>query len=139
MPQKNPYGFDRSFLPNPCDALYQDAEISKLPHIQELVELAQGMEDQLSGDFDLDFLLFQIADNSLAFVKSGLIFFKIKALRLYSGVCGTFKQFCAQKLGYSTWYVNRIIHYLTYKINNKQQQQWFIFFTLSKVTVTEKN
>ncbi len=27
--------------------------------------------------------------------------------------------------------------YLPYKINNKQQQQWFIFFTLSKITITQ--
>ena len=26
--------------------------------------------------------------------------------------------------------------YLSYKNNNKQQQQWFIFFTLSKITMT---
>ena len=110
MTQQNPYSFDRSFLPNPCDALYQDdVEISELPHIQELVQLAFDLEDQLSGDFNLEFLMFQIADNSLAFVKSGLIYFKIKALKLYSGVCKTFKQFCNEKLGYSVWQVNNQI------------------------------
>ena len=108
MTQQNPYSFDRSFLPNPCDALYQDdVEISKSPQIQELVQLAYDLEDRLSGDFNLDFLLFQIFDNSLAFVKTGLIMFKIKSLKLYSGISGTFKQFCQEKLGYSVWQVNR--------------------------------
>ncbi len=110
MPQKNPYSFNRGFLPNPCDALYQDdVQISKSPHIQEFVQLAHDLEDEISGGFNLDFLMFQVADNSLAFAKSGLIFFKIKSLKLYSGVCKTFKQFCNEKLGYSTWYINRMI------------------------------
>lgn len=34
--------------------------------------------------------------------------------------------------------INADLNYLTYKINNKQQQQWFIFFTLSKITITHK-
>ena len=110
MPQKNPYSFNLSFLPNPCDALYQDdVEISKSAHVQELVQLAHDLEDQLSGDFNLDFLLFQIADNSLAFVKTGLLFFKIKYFKLFKSVCGTFKQFCQEKLGYSVWQVNNQI------------------------------
>ncbi len=110
MAQKNPYNFNLSFLPNPCDALYQDdVEISKLPHIQELVELPQDMEDQISGDFNLDFVLFKIFDNSLAFVKTGLLCFKIKYFKLFKSVCGTCKQFRQEKLGYSTWYANRMI------------------------------
>ena len=38
----------------------------------------------------------------------------------------------------ATIFVDRDADYLTYKINNKQQQQWFIFFTLTKVTITQK-
>ena len=35
--------------------------------------------------------------------------FKIKSLRLYKQTCRTFKQFCQEHLGYSTWQVNRNI------------------------------
>ena len=45
--------------------------------------------------------------------------------------------FCCQQKN-CNYTANADFVYLTYKINNKQQQQWFIFFTLSKVTITYK-
>lgn len=107
---KNPYHTQRGFLPNPMNALYdEDAEISDAKHIQEIVKLARSLEDEIAGGFDLDSLLFQIKDNTLGFLKNGLIAFKIKSLKLYDGVSRTFKQFCQEKLGYSVWQVNRNI------------------------------
>ncbi len=107
---RNPYPTQRGFLPNPMNALYdEDAEISDAVHIQQIVNLASELEDEIAGGFDLDSLLFQIKDNSLGFVKNGLIAFKIKSLKLYEGVSRTFKQFCQDVLGYSVWQVNRLI------------------------------
>ena len=107
---RNPYSTQRGFLPNPMDALYdEDAEISDAVHIQEIVKLAHNLEDEIAGGFDLNSLLCQIKNNSLGFLKNGLIFFKIKSLKLYEGVCRTFKQFCQEKVGYSVWQVNRLI------------------------------
>ncbi len=110
MKKKNPYHTQRGFLPNPMNALYdEDAEISDAVHIQEIVKLARSLEDEIAGGFDLNSLLCQIKNNSLGFLKNGLIFFKIKTLKLYEGVCRTFKQFCQEKVGYSVWQVNRLI------------------------------
>ena len=107
---KNPYKTARGFLPNPMNALYEeDAEISEAKHIQELVQLAHDLENEIAGGFDLGSLLFQIKDNSLGFVKNGKIAFKIKTLKLYEGVSRTFKQFCQEQLGYSSWYIDRLI------------------------------
>ncbi len=110
MKKKNPYPTQRGFLPNPMNALYdEDAEISDAKHIQQIVKLAHNLEDEIAGGFDLGSLLFQIKDNSLGFLKNGMIAFKIKSLKLYKGVSRTFKQFCQEQLGYSVWQVNRLI------------------------------
>ncbi len=110
MKKKNPYHTQRGFLPNPMNALYdEDAEISDAVHIQEIIKLAHNLENEIAGGFDLNSLLCQIKNNSLGFLRNGLIFFKIKSLKLYEGVCRTFKQFCQEKVGYSVWQVNRLI------------------------------
>lgn len=108
--KKNPYQTKSGFLPNPANPLYQDdIEISDNPEIQELVQLAQDLEDGISGDFDLSFLTNQIKNDSLSFARIGLIAFKIKSMRLFKKVARTFKQFCEEHIGYSVWYVNRLI------------------------------
>ncbi len=108
---RNPYSVSRGFLPNPMNALYEeDAEISDAKHIQEIFTLARSLEDEIAGGFDLGSLIFQIKDNTLGFLKNGMISFKIKSLKLYEGVSRTFKQFCQEQLGYSVWQVNRLIN-----------------------------
>lgn len=106
----NPYKIKPGFLPNPSDPLYQDdIEISDAPEIQELVQFATDTEDSIEGDFDLEYLTFQIKNDSLNYVRQGLIFFKIKSLRLFKKVSKTFKEFCQTHTRYSVWYANRLI------------------------------
>ena len=108
--KKNPYSTKKGFLPNPANPLYQDdIEISDNPEIQELCQLAHDLEDGIEGDFDLNFLITEIKNNSLSFCRIGIIAFKVKSLKLYKKVAKTFKQFCEEQIGYSVWYVNRLI------------------------------
>ena len=105
----NPYKINPNYLPNPVDPLYQLENISDADHIQNLIEEAANLESQIAGDFDLDELIGKIKINTLGYVKNGLLAFKIKSLRLYKQSCRTFKQFCQEHLGLSTWQVNRNI------------------------------
>ena len=105
----NPYTRNPNYLPNPVDPLYQIENISDADHIQDIVEEAARLESQIAGDFDLDELVCKIKINTLGYVKNGLIAFKIKSLRLYKNTHRTFKQFCQERLGLSTWQVNRNI------------------------------
>ena len=105
----NPYTSNPNYLPNPIDPLYQLENISDADHVQNLVEEAARLESQIAGDFDLDELVGKIKINTLGYVKNGLLAFKIKSLRLYKQSCRTFKQFCQEHLGLSTWQVNRNI------------------------------
>ncbi len=108
--KKNPYKTKQGFLPNPANCLYQDdIKISDKPEIQELVHLASDLEDEISGGFDIEFLTFQIKNNTLSFIKTGLVAFKVKSLKLYKKVAKTFKEYCEKHIGYSVWYVNRLI------------------------------
>ena len=105
----NPYTPNPNYLPNPTDPLYQIENISSADHVQNLVEEAARLESQIAGDFDLDELVGKIKINTLGYVKNGLMAFKIKSLRLYKQSYRTFKQFCQEHLGLSTWQVNRNI------------------------------
>ena len=105
----NPYKTNPNYLPNPADPLYQLENFSESDHVQNLVEEAARLESQIAGDFDLDELVGKIKINTLGYVKNGLMAFKIKSLRLYKQTCRTFKQFCQEHLGLSTWQVNRNI------------------------------
>lgn len=60
----------------------------KTPFIQELNQYAIDLEDQISGEFDLNHLIFEFANNQLAFVRNGLILAKIKFLKLYKNYGG---------------------------------------------------
>ena len=134
----NPYTRNPNYLLNPFNALYQDNTLlSNKPEIQELNQYALDLEDQIPGDFNLNYLTFEFAYNQLGFVRNGLLLAKIKFFKLYKNYGdGTFASFCKLQLRKQRWQINDTINYLTYKNNNKQQQQWFIFFTLSKVIIT---
>lgn len=64
---KNPYKTDSSILANPFDFLYQqnDTGISADDAIQELIDYATELEDQIEGDFNLGSLVFEIRNNAL--------------------------------------------------------------------------
>jgi hypothetical protein len=108
---KNSYKTDTTILANPFDFLYQqsDAGISQDDAIEELIDYAIGLEDQIEGDFNLDYLVFEIRNNTLSFVRTGLIAFKIKALKLYKNHFGSFENFCIKALGVTHWQINRTI------------------------------
>ena len=105
----NLYTLNPNYLPNPADPLYQLENVSESDHVQNLVEEAARLESLIAADFDLDELTDKFKINTLGYVKNGLIAFKIKSLRLYKQSCRTFKQFCQEHLGLSTWQVNRNI------------------------------
>lgn len=105
----NLYKTNPKYLPNPADPLYQLENVSDSDHIQDIIDEASHLESQIAGDFDLDELVGKIKINTLGYVKNGLMAFKIKSLRLYRQSCRTFKQFCEERLGLSTWQVNRNI------------------------------
>ncbi len=112
MPKlKDPYKIDRSFLTPPTQSLYQeyDGEISQLDWIPDLLEDAVELDNNISGDFDLDYLKFRIYSNEYAFIRTGLIAFKIKAFKLYRGVAKSFKKFCEDHLHKTHWMVDRLI------------------------------
>lgn len=108
---KNPYKKDPTLLASPFDFLYQrsDAGISSDDAIQKLIDYAIELDDQIAGNFDLRTLVFDIRNNSLSFVRIGLIAFKIKSLKLYKKEYGSFRMFCVQALGITHWQINRTI------------------------------
>lgn len=96
---------------NPFNPLYQgDTELSSLPELLEIDEYARGLEEQIEGDFDLDYLRFEIFNNRYGFVKNGLILAKIKFLKLYKSIEGcTFESFCKDYLHRQRWQINDTI------------------------------
>lgn len=108
---KDHYKANPALLASPFDFLYykNDVEISQDDAIQELIEYAVGLEDLIEGDFNLGSLIFEVRNNALSFVRTGLIAFKIKALKLYKNQFGSFRSFCTEALGVTHWQINRTI------------------------------
>ncbi len=120
MPKtKDPYKIEtfgsrcrvRSFLASPFRHLYQDndVEISQASHIQELIEVAQNLDSQIEGDFDLNYLVFQVLDYRLGYVKIGLIAAKVKFLKLYQNIGTSFHRFCQEYFHRGADYLNLLI------------------------------
>jgi hypothetical protein len=107
----NYYKPNPRYLANPFDHIYQDndVEVSNRPEIQELQDLAIHLEDQIEGDFDLEFLTFEIRNNQLAFVRTGLIAAQIKFKKLYKETHANFDHYCRDKLGLSYWQIDDTI------------------------------
>lgn len=105
------YKIDSRYLANPLDHLYNynDVEISNRPEIQELQDLALDLSDKIEGDFDLEFLTFQIKHNQLAFARTGLIAAQIKFKKLYKKTHRNFDHYCREKLGVSYWQIDDTI------------------------------
>ncbi|MDJ0648559.1 MAG: hypothetical protein QNJ60_07595 [Xenococcaceae cyanobacterium MO_188.B19] len=102
---------NKKYLLNPFNTLYQDnILLSKRPEIQELNQYAIDLEDRIPGELDLNYLIFEFANNQLAFVRNGLLLAKIKFLKLYKNYGdGTFAGFCKQQLRKQRWQINDTI------------------------------
>ena len=102
---------NKKYLHNPFDALYQDNTLlSNKPEIQELNQYALDLEDQIAGDFNLQYLTFEFAYNQLGFVRNGLLLAKLKFLKLYKNYGdGTFASFCKYQLRKQRWQINDTI------------------------------
>lgn len=102
---------NKKYLLNPFNAVYQDNTLlSNKPFIQELNQYAIDLEDRIPGELDLNYLIFEFANNQLAFVRNGLILAKIKFLKLYKNYGdGTFAGFCKKQLGKQRWQINDTI------------------------------
>jgi hypothetical protein len=98
-------------LLNPFNALYNnDNLLSERPEIQELDQYARDLENQIEGDFNLEYLTFEFAYNQLGFVRNGLLLAKIKFLKLYKNYGdGTFASFCQKQLKKQRWQINDTI------------------------------
>ena len=105
------YKSNPRYIANPLDHLYyyNDVEISSSPEIQELHEEALDLSDKIAGDFDLDFLTFQIKHNQLAFARTGLIASQIKFKKLYKKTHRNFDHYCREMLGVSYWQIDDTI------------------------------
>ena len=102
---------NKKYIFDPFNALYQDNTLlSNKPEIQELNQYARDLEDQIWGDFDLDYIEFEFNNNRLAYVRNGLILAKLKFLKLYKNFGdGTFATFCRERLKITRWQVNNNI------------------------------
>ncbi|MDJ0726300.1 MAG: hypothetical protein QNJ38_14395 [Prochloraceae cyanobacterium] len=105
------YKVNLRYIANPFDHIYQnhDVEVSNRPEIQELQDLALDLSDKIEGDFDLEFLTFEIRNNQLAFARTGLIAAQIKFKKLYKKTHRNFDHYCREKLGVSYWQIDDTI------------------------------
>ena len=109
--QKNPYKTEKRNLLNPFNALYlDDSLVSESNVIQEIIEYALDLDDKISGDFDLGYMIFEFFNNQYAYVRNGLMLAKIKFLKLYKDFGdGTFFTFCKEFLHKQRWQINDTI------------------------------
>ena len=109
--KKNPYRAPKGFVPNPFTPLYQepDVDLSEDLSVQEILDYALTLEDQIPGDFSLSQVVNEIKSNSLSFVRTGLLAYKVKVYKIYRNVHRNFKEFCEKALGVSHWQINRNI------------------------------
>ncbi len=108
---RNPYKVPLGFVSDPFAPLYQqpDEELSEDLSVQLILDYANELDDKIAGDFDLGVVINEIKNNTLSFVRTGLLAFKVKVLKLYREGYRTFKDFCEQAIGITHWQVNRTI------------------------------
>ena len=111
---KDYYSAPSGFNPNPfVEELYHepDRELANKDDnvVQDLIQYALDLDDQIEGDFDLNYVVFEFRNNMMSFVRNGLLAFKIQSLRLYKKHYTNFKVFCTKVLKMSYWQVKRII------------------------------
>lgn len=109
--KKNYYSVPKGYLLDPFQHLYlnNDFEPSEDPVIREVIEYARGLEEKIEGDFNLDYVRFQFGYNTLAFIRNGLLAFKIKSLKLYKKTHSSFKRYCKEVIGRSHWQINKLV------------------------------
>ena len=108
---RNPYRVPNGFVSNPFTPLYQqpDQELSEDLSVQQILDYANKLDDKIAGDFDLGGVINEIKNNTLSFVRIGLLAFKVKVLKIYRQSYSTFKDFCEKAIGITHWQVNRMI------------------------------
>lgn len=109
--QKSHCESKKNFLVDPFASLYQTSENKKLNNesIENLIHYAWSLEECIPGDFDLKTLVTEIKDQIFSFVRTGLLAYKVKILKLYRKGHKSFKTFCEKALGVSHWQINRKI------------------------------
>lgn len=109
--KKNYYSAPKGFLIDPFLPLYQtpDAKTSQDNAIQGLIQYGLDLESQIPGDFSLGSIILEFKNNTFSFVRSGLLMYKVKTLKLYKKTYSNFKVFCKEALKVSHWQVNRMV------------------------------
>jgi len=99
----------KKYLSDPLQFIYQndDGVVSERPEIQEILEYALGLEDNIEGDFNIDTVIFEFRYNRFAFIRNGLLIAKAKFFALHKNFGdGTFASFCKEQLHTQRWQVN---------------------------------
>jgi hypothetical protein len=86
-----------------------DAEITDDTALDLLNYAYQHEWHYTAGDYDLDESVFEIKCFQTAFVKLGLLAYKIKKYRCWSKRYSSFQDFCEKALGVKHWTINRTI------------------------------
>jgi hypothetical protein len=95
------------FLPVFFETYAEEEGIKWENHIQELVDNARWFDDD--GADDLKYSTFRIKSNSLSFVETGLLAYKIQVKRLWKKSYKNFREFCQKALGQDSWQIKRTI------------------------------
>ncbi|XLQ12527.1 MAG: hypothetical protein KPI85_09230 (plasmid) [cyanobacterium endosymbiont of Epithemia adnata isolate EadnSB Bon19] len=108
---QNFYKTKNFFLVDPFASIYQNSKEETLQNesIENLINYAWSLEENIPGDFDLQTIVTEIKTQVLSFVRTGLLAYKVKIFKLYRGVHKNFKTFCEEVLGISHWQINRKI------------------------------
>lgn len=78
------------------------------PSVDNLLTYSEEL-DYECPHITYEWALHEIENHLLNWVRVGLVAAKVRLYRLYQRHFRTFQEFCSQKLGYTTWRINRII------------------------------
>jgi hypothetical protein len=95
------------YLPVFFETYAEENGIKWESHIEELVDNARWFDDD--GADNLKYSIFRIKSNSLSFVETGLLAYKIQVKRLWSKSYKNFQDFCKRALGVESWQIKRTI------------------------------
>ena len=115
MTSQNIYAMPKGFLLSPFDVLYHmsdEYDSDDRPRdcvIEELLEHAVYLNNLIEGEFDMKWVKLEYRQNLFAFVRNGLLIFKVKALKAYKHTHANFKVFCKEILKISHWQANRYV------------------------------
>ena len=90
----------KHYLPSPFTALYlnTDYEISKQPHIQDMLQEVHDIGETIPGDVDLGYVDFKVRHNDISFVSSGAWLFQVRLYKSYKKTHKNFKNWCQDVL-----------------------------------------